>query len=182
MGLYPTSVCIGDSLHLTQYFWFLCRRAVWILGKVQKKILQSKGSREKNHLMRKIIVCSTCRHTEEQKTDPQGRTGGMLLFSLLQEISQKRAETAGGEGEQPCITTQKCFWSCKQFCSVLFSDTERFSYLAARFQPNAQDAEAILDWFSLHGQTPDGVVAFPDWPEPIKGHFVARIPPKPSDL
>ena len=38
-------------------------------------------------------------------------------------------------------------------------------------------AEAIVDWFDLHGASEDGWVSFRQWPDGMRGHFIARMPP-----
>jgi predicted metal-binding protein len=59
---------------------------------------------------------------------------------------------------------------------VLFRDDARFSYIAGDFRPTRETAEAIIDWFDLHGRSDAGLVAFRDWPQAMRGHFIARIP------
>ena len=56
-------------------------------------------------------------------------------------------------------------------------DDERFSYFTGDHVPTRAQAEAILAWFDLHGQTETGEVPFRAWPEAMRGHFIARIPP-----
>ncbi|MBC8038887.1 MAG: DUF1636 domain-containing protein, partial [Rhizobiales bacterium] len=41
-------------------------------------------------------------------------------------------------------------------------------------------AEAILDWFELHGATETGEVPFRTWPDAMRGHFISRIPKVPE--
>ena len=49
-------------------------------------------------------------------------------------------------------------------------------YLAGRFEAGLPAAEAILDWSAAQARSSDGAVAYKQWPEGIKGHFIARIP------
>ncbi len=51
------------------------------------------------------------------------------------------------------------------------------SYLAGGFKPDREAAEAILAWFDLHGQSERGEVPFRAWPNGMRGHFIARLPP-----
>ncbi len=75
------------------------------------------------------------------------------------------------------MQTQACLWNCTRPCSVVFQDSERFSYVTGGHEPTAKQAEAILDWFALHGETAGGEVPFRSWPDRMRGHFIARIPP-----
>jgi predicted metal-binding protein len=60
---------------------------------------------------------------------------------------------------------------------VLFRDDQRFSYLAGDLKPLRETAEAIIDWFDLHGSSEMGAVAFRRWPAAMRGRFIARFPP-----
>jgi predicted metal-binding protein len=66
---------------------------------------------------------------------------------------------------------------CRRHCNVLFRDDQRFSYLAGDLKPIRETAEAILDWFDLHGRSEMGAVPFRQWPAAMRGRFIARFPP-----
>ncbi len=51
------------------------------------------------------------------------------------------------------LQTQACLWNCTRPCSVVIRDDERFSYVTGANQPTREQAEAILQWFDLHGET-----------------------------
>jgi predicted metal-binding protein len=116
--------------------------------------------------MREIVVCTTCRYAADTPRGPDGRTGGQTLLVHLRKLA------AGVK-----ITEQACLWGCSRPCNVFLRDSERFSYFAGGFAPTEDSAEAILSWFALHGETPDGQVPFRIWPDAVRGHFVARVPP-----
>ena len=116
--------------------------------------------------MREIVVCTTCRYAADAQRGPDGRTGGEILLGLLRD-------RANGIR----IADQACLWGCGRPCNVAFRDSARFSYFAGGFAPTEQSADAILAWFALHGETPDGQVPFRSWPDAMRGRFVARIPP-----
>jgi predicted metal-binding protein len=116
--------------------------------------------------MREIVVCTTCRFAPDQPHGPDGRTGGQTLLVQLRKLA------AGVK-----ISEQACLWGCNRPCNVFMRDSERFCYFAGGFAPTAQSAEAILAWFALHGATVDGQVPFRTWPDAMRGHFVARVPP-----
>jgi len=78
------------------------------------------------------------------------------------------------------IERQACLWSCTRHCNVLIRDSERYSYLAGGFAPSPEAAAGILAWFDLHGASETGEVPFRTWPQAMRGHFIARIPPPQS--
>lgn len=121
--------------------------------------------------MRSLVFCTTCKFTADEKFGPDGQTGGE---TLIEEVRQVLCDQGRDDVR---IARQTCLWSCKRHCNVWFRDTERFSYLAGDFAPGRDAAEAIVAWFDLHGQSEDGWVAFKQWPDGMRGHFIARMPP-----
>ena len=75
------------------------------------------------------------------------------------------------------VEPQICMWNCTKPCSVVIQDDQRFSYITGSNSPDAPQAEAIVQWFDLHGESADGQVPFKQWPPLMRGHFIARIPP-----
>jgi predicted metal-binding protein len=120
--------------------------------------------------MRQIILCTTCRYSADSKTGPDGRTGGETLVAHV----RARLPESGLKGVE--IQTQACLWNCNRSCSVILRDDERFSYVTGGHEPTSDQAEAILQWFTLHGQSESGEVPFRQWPDRMRGHFIARIP------
>lgn len=119
-------------------------------------------------MARKIIVCQTCKFTAESKLDDNGVTGGEHLTKHLEDVLKDRDDVE--------IQKQDCLWACSDHCNVVLSDSERFSYLAGRFEPKRDAAEAIVEWFDKHGESNTGQVPFRQWPDGMRGHFIARIP------
>ncbi len=78
--------------------------------------------------------------------------------------------------EDVYVERQECLWSCSEHCNVLLRDTEKFSYLTGRFAPERESAESLLEWFDMHGQSDEGTVSFRQWPDGMRGHFIARLP------
>jgi predicted metal-binding protein len=121
--------------------------------------------------MRALVFCTTCRYSRETQAGPDGRTGGEMLIAEIEGVLRARGRS------DVRIERQACLWSCVRHCNVLFCDDQRFSYLAGDFRPGVEAAEAILDWFDLHGRSETGGVPFRDWPQAMRGHFIARFPP-----
>jgi predicted metal-binding protein len=120
--------------------------------------------------MRSLIVCTTCRYSAESKIAPDGKTGGQTLLDHI------RGELSQNGRNEVTIIEQSCLWNCTRPCSVVIKDTERFSYVTGGHEPTRAQAAAIIEWFDLHGNTPGGEVPFRQWPDRIRGHFIARIP------
>jgi predicted metal-binding protein len=120
--------------------------------------------------MRSIVFCTTCRHSAEDKFDADGRTGGEALVQHMRDLLSER-------GRDVLIETQACLWNCKRHCSVFIRDDRRFSYFMGDHAPTRAQAEAILDWFDMHDATATGEVPFRQWPQAMRGHFIARVPP-----
>ena len=121
--------------------------------------------------MRDIVMCTTCRFSVEEKTGPDGRTGGEILIGHMREALAARESADIG------LQTQVCLWNCKRHCSVVLRDDTRFTYFTGDHEPTRLQADAILDWFAAHGASETGEVPFRSWPDRMRGHFIARIPP-----
>jgi predicted metal-binding protein len=121
--------------------------------------------------MRSLVLCNTCKFPDGRKVADDGRTGGQTL------IAELRAVLAENGRADIDVVEQSCLWNCTQSCSVAIRDTERFSYITGKHVATRAQAEAILHWFDKHGATETGEVPFREWPDAMRGHFIARIPP-----
>jgi predicted metal-binding protein len=118
--------------------------------------------------MRRLVICSTCKFSAESKTGEDGRTGGEILIAHMREVLVNRQDVV--------LETQACLWNCTRPCSVIIQDQQRFSYVTGGHAPTREQAEAILTWFDAHGATETGEVPFKQWPQAMRGHFIARLP------
>ena len=119
----------------------------------------------------RLVVCSTCRFSEEEPTDAEGLSGGQRL---LEAVAAVVAETAAGELR---VEAQACLWACSSRCTIYLAESRKPAYLAGRFSPTHEAAEAVVAFARLFAASPDGAVAYRQWPEGMKGHFIARLPP-----
>jgi predicted metal-binding protein len=126
--------------------------------------------------MRRIVICTTCKFSETAKFAPDGRTGGEMMLAAMQGLLAKLGRV------DLVAEPQTCLWNCTRPCSVVMQDSERFSYVTGGNTPDEAQAEALLTWFDLHGETADGSVPFKQWPQKMRGHFIARIPPLKSEV
>ncbi|MFK0299519.1 DUF1636 domain-containing protein [Brevundimonas sp. NPDC090276] len=118
----------------------------------------------------RLIVCTTCRHSDEEPVDAEGLSGGRRLLDLIDALVRARG------GDDLRVEEQACLWACASRCSVYLSGQDKPGYLAGRFTPTPEDAQAIVNFARLYAASSDGAVAYRDWPEGIKGHFIARLP------
>ena len=120
--------------------------------------------------MRSLVICTTCKFSPEAKLGPDGRSGGEMLLAHVRDVVGERADIS--------VEPQACLWNCTRFCSVVMRDTSRFSYVTGSNVPTRDQAEGIVAWFDAHGQTETGEVPFKQWPQTMRGHFIARMPPE----
>lgn len=120
-----------------------------------------------------IIVCDTCRYSVEDKTTKTNegieKTGGELLAEQIEEQAQ------GVEGLE--VKRQSCLMGCERHCNTAVSAPGKLTYVIGKFDPTAESAEAVVAYAKLHSESEKGQVPFREWPQGVKGHFVARIPP-----
>lgn len=119
--------------------------------------------------MRSLVICNTCKFSPESKFAPDGRTGGQILIDHVRQALVDRTDVD--------VVEQACMWNCVRPCSVVIRDDERYSYITGGNAPTRDQAEAILTWFDAHGESATGEVPFKQWPQAMRGHFIARIPP-----
>lgn len=122
----------------------------------------------------RLVVCTTCRFSSEETVDAAGLSGGQSLLAAV-----TTAVEAAGAGDLR-IEAQACLWACSSHCSVYLSQPGKPGYLAGRFAPTTQDAEAIIAFARLYADSLGGSVPYRDWPEGMKGHFIARLPAQPD--
>lgn len=116
-----------------------------------------------------IIVCDTCAHAPGIPLDDQGRRGGEVLAAALEELA----------GAVP-VRRHSCLMGCERPCNVAITAPGKMSYVLGGFAPGPEAAQALIDYARLHGDSAQGVVPYKQWPQGVKGHFHARIPPLPD--
>ena len=115
-----------------------------------------------------IFVCDTCKVTEEEKTR-DGKTGGEML---AEAVEAKASETQG-----VTVRRTSCLMGCDRHCNVALSSPGKLTYVLGRFEPTPDSAAAIVDYAGLYAESDSGAVPYRQWPQGVKGHFIARVPP-----
>ena len=77
----------------------------------------------------------------------------------------------------------KCFSmaNASAASAVAISHPGKMTYVMGRFEGTVENAEAVAEYAAHHAASDSGVVPFRSWPQGVKGHFVARIPPVEDD-
>lgn len=119
-----------------------------------------------------VVACNTCRFSAASREDGQGRRGGDLLVAALRAVKAGDDRYAGiAVQEMPCL------FACSEYCTVHLRAPDKVSYILGRFTPDEEAARAILDYAVHYAASAHGRVAFRDWPQGVKGHFITRSPP-----
>ncbi len=120
-----------------------------------------------------VVVCTACGQQEESI---DGKRPGEHFADRVERAIEQRATSDVGE---PAVQLQRtrCLMSCKRACSAALHQSGKYSYVFGEFTPDADSADALLDFAAGYRVSDTGQVPFKQWPQGIKGHFVARIPP-----
>jgi predicted metal-binding protein len=119
-----------------------------------------------------ITVCDTCK-CDGWETGDMSLTDGERLADLVEAAATGRTD----------VRTRRvsCMLGCERSCNIAVQAAGKLSFTLGRFAPDEGSAQAIVDWAALHADSASGQVPYRTWPEGVKGHFVARLPPLPDD-
>ncbi len=120
-----------------------------------------------------VVVCSTCRLSAESREDDAGQRGGALLAQEMRALQQADDRYAAIAVEE-----MSCLFACSRHCAVHLRAPGKIGYVLGDFTPDAQSAQAILDYAVHHDASAEGQVRYADWPDGVKGHFIVRVPPE----
>lgn len=115
-----------------------------------------------------IFVCDTCSYAPGEKTGPENRTGGEMLAQLVEGLADDEIVIE--------VRRQSCLMGCDRHCNIAITADGKLTYVLGMFKPDPGSAEAIVEYARLHADSDTGRVPFKQWPQGVKGHFVARIP------
>lgn len=118
-----------------------------------------------------ITICDTCKR--EDSVVMPAQTDGEAFAAMIE---------AAAEGSTRVQTRRvSCLMGCSHGCNVAIQGTGKLAYTLGRFEPSPEAAEGIVSYAEAHADSDTGQVPFRTWPQAIKGHFVTRHPPLPSD-
>ncbi|MBT0962572.1 DUF1636 family protein [Denitromonas iodatirespirans] len=119
-----------------------------------------------------LTVCATCGNDPAR---PEAiRPGERLARSL---------EAALAECGDSLLRLERtaCLMACQRRCTALLRAPGKIGYVIGDLQPDAASVQALLDYIAGYRLSTDGLVPYKAWPDGIKGHFIARIPPLNGD-
>lgn len=123
-----------------------------------------------------LIACESCGSKDR---DARGFTHGQRLIMELRAV-------LAGAAAPVTLNTAPCLWACERSCAVHLRGPERVGYVLCNLPANATTAEALVEYATLFAQSAEGAVPIKQRPEPLKGHFLCRIPkpavPQASEL
>ncbi|WP_116133744.1 DUF1636 family protein [Tropicimonas sp. IMCC34043] len=118
--------------------------------------------------MTTITICTTCRRQaarDDRTLPPDGE-------AFLVRVTEAAAAHPGLQ-----VRGTPCLMGCEHGCNAAVSAAGRMTYVLGRFEGTPEDAAALADYAALHAENDGGLVPFRQWPQGVKGHFVARVPP-----
>ncbi len=116
--------------------------------------------------MTTITVCTTCR-TAAERDDRTLPPSGEAFLLLLQAAANPGVSVRG----------TACLMGCEHGCNAAVSGNGKLTYVLGRFGGTEDDAAALAEFAAGHAASETGQVPFRQWPQGVKGHFVARVPP-----
>ncbi len=118
-----------------------------------------------------ITICDTCKR-DGWDAETQPLTDGESFATLI--------ETAAAGSEAVKTRRVSCLMGCVRSCNVAIQGSAKLNYTLGDFTPDAEAAQAVVDYATLHAESETGQVPYRQWPQAIKGHFVTRHPPLPD--
>ena len=119
-----------------------------------------------------ITICDTCKHEDWANRDLT-LTDGEALAALIEAAAT----------DAPGVRTRRhsCLMGCTRACNVAIQGSGKLNYTLGGFDVSTDAAAGIVAYAALHAASDSGTVPYRDWPAAVKGHFVTRHPPLPTD-
>ncbi len=111
-----------------------------------------------------ITVCDTCNFSADLKL-LDGKSGGEMLAEAIEALAGDLT-----------VKRVSCLMGCERHCNVAIQAPGKLSYVLGKFAPDTDSATAIIDYARAHRASETGQVPYKQWPQGVKGHFVARLP------
>lgn len=123
-----------------------------------------------------ITICAGCKKSDWNDRGvelPDGEIFATAIESMTEQTGIKTRRVS-------------CTMGCERACNVIVQGIDslgntKIGYSLGRFDGTESDAEALVEYAKLHAASPNGQVPFRTWPAGVKGHFVSRHLPLPTD-
>lgn len=129
-----------------------------------------------------ITICATCGYDPQAPDAP--RRGSRFAAAVEQALAER-----GEAARHLRLRRTNCLMACKRACTALVRAPGKYAYVIGDLggDPAAeaggdssaerQAADTLIAFAAGHQASADGVVPYKQWPEGIKGRFIARTPP-----
>lgn len=120
-----------------------------------------------------LIVCETCRRRDDADAAPAADApphGAQFAEALRQRLASEPALAAAR------VETMKCLMACSRACTLHLRQPGKMGYVLGGLGPEDEHLDAVVDYLKGYLDSADGVVPFRQWPQGVKGKFVARVP------
>lgn len=114
-----------------------------------------------------ILVCDTCRYDANAKLRGE-KTGGELFAEQVEQLVASHTELG--------VRRHACLMGCQRHCTAAVMAPGKMSYVLGDFTPCLDDAATLIDYALKHHLSDTGIVPFKQWPQGVRGHFIARLP------
>ncbi|MGB0440287.1 MAG: DUF1636 family protein [Pikeienuella sp.] len=115
-----------------------------------------------------ITVCETCRQPQLRDAKEGAPCGEALLAEM---------HAAANDVAAVNVRAVACLMGCEHGCNIAISAEGKLTYVLGGFEPTADAAAAVVEYAAGHAASETGAVPFRQWPQGVKGHFKARVPP-----
>ena len=75
-----------------------------------------------------IVVCNTCRHSEETREDGDGMRGGARLVAAIRKAAADDARYATID-----VQEMPCLFACKDFCTIHLRAPGKVGFVLGRY-------------------------------------------------
>lgn len=113
-----------------------------------------------------LIVCETC---GRDAANPDVVRPGELLAQAIESALQCNKRDLR-------LKRFSCLMACSRSCTVQLRGEGKMGYVIGDLTPSAEVVQSLLAYSDKYHTSDTGVVPYKEWPEEIKGKFVARIP------
>lgn len=114
-----------------------------------------------------ITVCDTCKQAGWAESGATS-THGEELATLVEAAAQGNPNVN--------VRRHSCLMGCERACNIAIQAEDKLVYVLGKFDPDQESADGIVEYATLHANSETGQVPFREWPQAVKGHFVARLP------
>lgn len=119
-----------------------------------------------------ITVCDTCKR-DDIAPALGDQTHGEAFAALIEAEADSETDVK--------VRRVSCLMGCKHGCNVAIQAPGKLAYTLGDFGPDQDSAAGVVAYAAAHAESETGQVPFRTWPQAIKGHFVTRHPPLPTD-